>query len=570
MMRTRISTRYLKPMCATPASHLWKHWMIIPLLAVLLLAGLGLKGATAEAAGTTAPLASCAGTQYSDVCPDDWFYPYVTSLNEIGALSGYADGTFRPYNAMTRGQIMKTIVIATGLNGSVPSTPTFADVPVTHPFYNWIAIGVANNVVSGYQCGGSGEPCDGANRPYFRPNANVNRGQFAKMIANANNWSDGMPSSRTFADVPTTSPYYQFVERAAANNAISGYTCGGPGEPCDGRSRPYFRPGSSVTRAQASKMIDLARRGGVPPTPQPTQPPPPPPPGGGATIGGCPLFPADNIWNRAVTTLPVHPNSAGYINSIGGGASLHPDFAAGSWNGAPIGIPVNVVPATQPLVPLNLGQWAGVSDPGPYPIPPNAAIEGGSGDRHVLVVQSGTCLAVELYHADPVGGGAWNADTAARWSLTSNALRPNGWSSADAAGLPILSGLVYYDEVATGAIHHAIRFTTANIGQSYVWPARHSDGDSTDPNIPPMGTRLRLKASVDISGFDSKTQVILRALQTYGMILADTGGELNISGAPDSRWNDELLNAMEAVHASDFEAVDTSSLMIDPNSGQSR
>ncbi|HEX6607061.1 MAG TPA: hypothetical protein VF276_09125 [Chloroflexia bacterium] len=360
------------------------------------------------------------------------------------------------------------------------------------------------------------------------------------------------------------------MERAAANNAISGYNCGSPGEPCDGRSRPYFRPGSSVTRAQASKMIDLARRGGVPPTPQPTQPPPPPPPGGGATIGGCPLFPADNIWNRAVNTLPVHPNSAGYINSIGGGASLHPDFAAGSWNGAPIGIPVNVVPATQPLVPLNLGQWAGVSDPGPYPIPPNAAIEGGSGDRHVLVVQSGTCLAVELYHADPAGGGAWNADTAARWSLTSNALRPNGWSSADAAGLPILSGLVYYDEVATGAIHHAIRFTTANIGQSYVWPARHSDGDSTDPNVPPMGTRLRLKASVDISGFDGKTQVILRALQTYGMILADTGGPLNISGAPDGRWNDELLNAMEAVHASDFEAVDTSSLMIDPNSGQSR
>ena len=168
-------------------------------------------------------------------------------------------------------------------------------------------------------------------------------------------------------------------------------------------------------------------------------------------------------------------------------------------------------------------------------------IEGGpttSGDRHVIVVQSGTCMEYELYHAQPQSNGSWNADTAARWSLASNALRPAGWSSADAAGLPILPGLVRYDEVASGVIRHAIRFTTANIAQGYVWPARHSDGSSTDPNVPPMGTRLRLKASVNISGFDAKTQVILRALQDYGMILADNGGRLNISGAPDSRWND--------------------------------
>jgi S-layer family protein len=570
MMRTRSSTRYLNPMRPTPPSRLWKHWMILPLLAVLLLAGLGLKGATAQAAGTTAPLANCSGTQYSDVCPSDWFYPYVTSLNEIGALSGYADGTFRPYNAMTRGQIMKTIVIAAGLNGTVPASSPFADVPPTHPFYNWIAIGVANGAVSGYNCGGPGEPCDGANRPYFRPSANVNRGQFAKMLANANNWSNSLPSSRTFSDVPTTSAYYAFVERAAANNAISGYNCGGPGEPCDGQGRPYFRPGASVTRAQASKMIDLARRGGVPPTPQPTQPPPPPPPGGGATIGGCPLFPADNIWNRAVTTLPVHPLSDAYINSIGVDVGLHPDFAAGNWNGAPIGFPVNVVPATQPLVPLNLGLWASVSDPGPYPIPANAIVQGGTSDGHLLLVQSGTCLAVELYHAAPAGGGAWSADAAARWSLTSNALRPAGLTSADAAGLPILPGLVRYDEVVSGAIRHAIRFTAGTIAPSYIWPARHSDGSSSDPDAPPMGVRLRLKASVDISGFDGKTQVILRALQDYGMILADTGGPLNISGSPDSRWNDNLLNAMEALHASDFEVVDTSGLLTDPNSAASR
>jgi hypothetical protein len=185
-------------------------------------------------------------------------------------------------------------------------------------------------------------------------------------------------------------------------------------------------------------------------------------------------------------------------------------------------------------------------------------------------VQSGTCVDYELYHGQPQSNGSWNADTAAKWSLTSNALRPAGLSSADAAGLPILPGLVRYDEVTSGVIRHAIRFTTANISSSYIWPARHSDGSSSDPNVVPMGARLRLKASVNISGFDSKTQIILRALQDYGMILADTGGDLNISGSPDSRWNDNLLNAMEAIHASDFEVVDTAGLMIDPNSAQSR
>jgi hypothetical protein len=296
-----------------------------------------------------------------------------------------------------------------------------------------------------------------------------------------------------------------------------------------------------------------------------------------ATPGAIPglpcFFPVDNIWNRNVRSLPVHPKSAGYINAIGATAPLHPDFAAGQWNGGPIGIPVDVVLSTQPFVPINLGLWRSVSDPGPYPIPANAHIEGGSttsGDRHVIVVQSGTCMEYELYHAQPQSNGSWNADTAAKWSLTSNALRPAGWSSADAAGLPILPGLVRYDEVASGVIRHAIRFTTATIAPGYVWPARHSDGSSSDPNALPMGTRLRLKASVNISGFDAKTQVILRALQDYGMILADSGDRLNISGSPDSRWDDNLLNAMGALHASDFEAVDTSGLMLDPNSAQSR
>jgi hypothetical protein len=287
----------------------------------------------------------------------------------------------------------------------------------------------------------------------------------------------------------------------------------------------------------------------------------------------CGLFPADNIWNRQIRDLPVHPQSAAYIKSIGGDAVLHPDFGAGQWQGGPIGIPVTVARLGAKLVPLHFTAYGDESDPGPYPVPTNAPVEGGpaaKGDRHVIVVDSATCTDYELYHAQPRRDGSWNAGSAARWPLTSNALRPAGWSSADAAGLPILPGLVRYDEVASGTIRHAIRFTTANIQETYVWPAGHSDGTSTDPNVPPMGVRLRLNPDLDLSGFDPKTQVILRALQDYGMILADTGDRLNISGAPDSRWNDDLLLTMEAIHASDFEVVDTSGLMIDPASAASR
>jgi hypothetical protein len=287
----------------------------------------------------------------------------------------------------------------------------------------------------------------------------------------------------------------------------------------------------------------------------------------------CGLFPADNIWNRPVRDLPVHPQSAAYIESIGGDAVLHPDFGAGQWQGGPIGIPVTVARAGARLVPLHFTAYGDESDPGPYPIPTSAPVEGGpaaKGDRHVIVVDPATCTDYELYHARPRRDGSWNADAAAKWLLTSNALRPAGWSSADAAGLPILPGLVRYDEVASGVIRHAIRFTTSDIQDTYVWPAGHSDGTSTDPAAPPMGVRLRLKAGVDLTGFDAKTQVILRALQDYGMILADSGDRLNISGSPDSRWNDDLLLAMETIHASDFEVVDTSGLMIRPDSAASR
>jgi hypothetical protein len=290
-----------------------------------------------------------------------------------------------------------------------------------------------------------------------------------------------------------------------------------------------------------------------------------------ATIGGCPLFPADNIWNRDISSLPVHPNSANYIASIGLTSHVHADFGAGLYNGAPIGIPYTVVSGNQPYVPVSF-DYADESNPGPYPIPSNAPIEGGSqssGDRHVIVVDSGTCRLYEIYAGYPQGYGSWKAGSGAVWSLNSDSLRPSTWTSADAAGLPILPGLVRYDEIASGVINHALRFTVNSTQSAFLWPARHEASSSSNPNLPPMGLRLRLKANVNIFSFSRTNQIILTALKQYGMIVADNGSSWYISGAPDNRWNNDDLHMLGTIPGSDFEAIDESSLQVNGNSGQS-
>ncbi len=293
---------------------------------------------------------------------------------------------------------------------------------------------------------------------------------------------------------------------------------------------------------------------------------------GGPTIGGCPVFPANNVWNTRVDTLPVDPSSATYVNTIGATAGMHPDFGAGLWDGGPIGIPFVAVPATQPFVPITFIWYGDESDPGPYPVPADAPIEGGSastGDRHVLVVDSGNCTLYELYYAWPQPDGSWQAGSGAVFDLNSNALRPDGWTSADAAGLPILPGLVRYDEVAAGTIQHALRFTVPQTRQAYLWPARHYASSSTSLSVPPMGQRFRLKSTFNISGFSAPNQVILTALKRYGMFVADNGSAWYLSGVPDERWdNSDLHNLQTGVHRSDFEALDESSLMVDPDSAQ--
>jgi hypothetical protein len=292
----------------------------------------------------------------------------------------------------------------------------------------------------------------------------------------------------------------------------------------------------------------------------------------GPTLVGCPLLPADNVWNARIDALPVHPRSAEYIATIGSDAGLHPDFGSGTWDGGPIGIPFAVVAGSQPLVPVSF-EYADESDPGPYPVPPDVPVEGGpssTGDRHVLIVDRDRCRLYELYAAYPQADGSWHAGSGAVFDLRSNVLRPATWTSADAAGLPILPGLVRYEEVATGAIGHAIRFTASRTQRAFVWPARHQASSSSDPTRPAMGQRFRLKAGFDISSFPGNVQVILVALKAYGLILADNGSNWFVSGAPDDRWDNDELHVLNQVHGHDFEAVDVSSLMVDPNSGQAR
>ncbi len=299
----------------------------------------------------------------------------------------------------------------------------------------------------------------------------------------------------------------------------------------------------------------------------------------GPIIGDCPVFPADNIWNARLDGLPVHPRSDDYVESIGADSPLKADFGAALENGAPIGIPFVVVPADQPDVPIRFAPfgdeaeaYADESDPGPFAVPADAPIEGGpdaTGDRHVLVVQEESCILYELYKSAPNADGSWNAVSAARYDLSSNDLRPDGWTSADAAGLPIFPGLVRYEEVAAGEIVHALRFTAPETVRAYVWPARHFASRSEDPALPPMGQRFRLKADVDISGFSPATQVILRALKLYGMMLADNGAPWFVSGVGHERWDDDALNSeFRRLTGADFEAVDVSSLMAEPHSGR--
>ena len=280
----------------------------------------------------------------------------------------------------------------------------------------------------------------------------------------------------------------------------------------------------------------------------------------GRGTGGCPMFPKSSPWHEKVADLPVSPLSNEYIASIGADLNLHPDFG----HERAYGIPYAVVPAGQPKVAIHFTAYGSQSNPGPYPIPAGAPVEGGqsaSGDRHVIVLAQGTCKLYELWDAYPQADGSWDAGSGAVFNLRSDKLRPNGWTSADAAGLSIFAGLIRYDEIKRGYINHAIRFTVPETQAGFIHPATHFASSSTNPDLPPMGLRLRLESSYPIATFPRTDRIILQAMKTYGLIVADNGSPWFFQGATDPRWNDNVLDALKTVPGSAFQVVETGPIL---------
>jgi hypothetical protein len=285
--------------------------------------------------------------------------------------------------------------------------------------------------------------------------------------------------------------------------------------------------------------------------------------GQGGSLNGLRPFTGNNLWNTDISTAPVDPNSAGFIALIGNSVGLHADFGSGQYAGSNIGIPYVVVDGTESPVTIHFTAYGSESDPGPMPVPANAPIEGDpnpSGDRHVLVLDNSSCFLYELYNSSPNSDGSWNADSTAVWDLLTDEQRPYTWTSADAAGLPVFPGLARYDEVAAGKIQHALRFTLPASAAAFTPPASHWASTSGNALAAPMGMRLRLKSSYNTSGFSANNQIILSALKKYGMIMADNGSAMYISGAPDSRWDNNDLHNLSSVPASAFEVVEISPL----------
>jgi hypothetical protein len=278
---------------------------------------------------------------------------------------------------------------------------------------------------------------------------------------------------------------------------------------------------------------------------------------------GCSFFPEDNIWNTSIRNLPVDSHSSVYIETMGPDLPLHPDF------GSSYGYEYSVVGGDEKVADVTFVESPGESDTGPYRIPDNAPVEQAP-DGHVLAIDPGHCQLYELYAAKRTGSHQWEAGSGAIFDLRSNKLRPEGWTSADAAGLPILPGLVRYEEVESGSIRHALRFTTPHTRDAFIWPARHRASSATSPNLPAMGQRFRLRSSLDVTGFSLETQVVLNALKEYGMILADNGGSWFLSGARDSRWPSRVTSELRQLHGSDFDAIDSATLKIASDSGQAR
>ncbi|HYM53033.1 MAG TPA: S-layer homology domain-containing protein [Candidatus Dormibacteraeota bacterium] len=446
------------------------------------------------------PTSRGAGSPFTDIAAHP-FRADIEWLYATGITRGCAATKFCPDSPVTREQMATFLDRALELPATSLDPFTDDEASPHEPAINRLA---ASGITTG---------CAPAR---YCPTGNVTREQMASFLA------------RGFALPAGTIDYFGDDDRSAHQTDIIKLAASGISKGC----RPGdFCPANPVTRGQMAAFLHRAIDHALPPP-------------------ACGLFPASNVWNRRVDSLPVAANSGTLIATIGASADLHPDF--GSYLG--YGIPINVVGASTARSSVSF-QYAGESDAGPYPIPPAPRIEGGS-DRHLLMWDLDACRLYELFAAQRTSSG-WHAGSGAIWNLNSNALRPDGWTSADAAGLPILPGLLRYDEVATGAVLHAIRFTAPVTRDAHIYPARHHAGSGSSASLPSMGLRVRLKASFDMSGFSPRMRVILVAMQRYGMILADNGSPWYFTGSSDIRWNDDELNQLKALEGANFEVVDT-------------
>lgn len=476
-------------------------------------------------------LASPTLAAFTDVNGATSYQQAILYAQEHSIVKGYNDGTFHPQQNINRAEFVK-IMVAAVLNYDPAKDPAgfdiyslaglkFTDVESKQWYIPYLRKAVAQGMIAGYP--------DGT----FHPESPVSFAEAAKIIVKA----FGYPTS--------TDPvwYKPFVDKLASVKAIPA-------------SIKNFT--SQLTRAEMVEMIYRLQQNI---TSQPslsydglahkneTKGPKV------SSSSNCPVFPADNPWNKNIAGAPLDANSNAYIESIGKAKFLHPDFGGGG----EYGIPYVVVGASQPKIPLEVVDYPDESDAGPYPIPPNAPVENGS-DAHVIAVDGSNCLLYELFGSS-FTGKSWQAGSAAKFDLNSNALRPDGWTSADAAGLPIFAGLVRYDEVEAGAINHALRFTVSKTQKGYIHPATHAASSSTDSARPPMGLRLRLRADFDTSKFHGAAKIILEALKQYGMIVADNGSDWFMSGAQDPRWDDDDLGQLKNVPGSAFEVVQSGPIL---------
>ena len=527
-----------------------KKILLLGWVAVLFLSA-ATPAQAAPSSPAPAPRPNAAVNAFRDVSQYHWAAAWINQLYNEGVTGGCSTSPLRycPEATVTRAQMAVFLGRVIHGNGYTPpdASQVFEDVPVSHWANRWINLLYADGVTGG---------CS-TNPLRFCPETTVTRAQMAVFLLRAVHGSSYTPpaSGSVFSDVPAN----YWARNWIAQFYAEGYTGGCANNPLS------YCPDGFLTRAQMSIFLLRSIHGTAytPPAITPL----------GPSIGGCPIFPLNNVWNKPVDGLPVHALSDQWVNTLGRSANFHMHFSSGTYNGGPIGLPINVVSGSALQKSSVSFMYYLQSDPGPYPIPPNPLQEWGS-DAHILILDKDNCHLYELYEAE-LASGQWTAGSGAIWDLNSNALRPNGWTSADAAGLPILPGLVRYDEVQSGFIYHALRFS-ARYSNSFIWPARHLTSGSAGvlTSTPPFGARFRLKASYDITGFPPEMQVVLQAMKTYGIILADTQTSdtprWTVQGTPDSRWNQVIVHTMDVLTGGDFEAVDTSSLILDINSGQAR